>query len=393
MRPIVILGAGLAGLSLADALLDAGVRRPVVLVDRRRAWGRDRTWCTWQTGPLRFGELATARWWSWRTCSAGSEVIARTRRHPYIHLDSAIVYDAALDRLGRAPQVEIRTGERVLSVEATGRRPEVRTSRETFQAHAVVDAMGPHSVLLRSRPAGDVELSQRFLGWEVEVDEPVFDPATATLMDFRPADGDGLNFLYVLPFSPTRALIEHTSIGTGGPPDARRRALLSDELGDRLPVGGWRVMREERGRIPMTTFDFPVSRGAHIHAAGAAAGAIRPSSGYAFSRIQRHVTGLAGALVADRPPPPQIAPAHLTLLDRVFLAALVDRPDGGEALLWALARSVGADPFARFMTDVADGRDVARVIAALPTGAMARAALSAVASAGGVRATGPGGGS
>ncbi len=383
MRPIVILGAGLAGLSLADALLDAGVRRPVVLVDRRRTWDRDRTWCTWETGPLRFGELATARWWSWRTRRGEDEAIARTGRHPYIHLDSRIVYEAALDRLSRAPEMEIRTGERVLSVDGTAGRPEVRTSRETFEAHAVIDAMGPHSVLLRARPPGEVELSQRFLGWEVEVDAPVFDPATATLMDFLLPDEDGLNFLYVLPFSATHALIEHTSIGTGGPPDERRRAILADELGYRLALGDWEVVREERGRIPMTTFHFPVSRGRHVHAVGAAAGAIRPSSGYAFSRTQRHVAGVATALVADRPPPADVAPTRLALLDRVFLTALAGRPDGGEELLWSLARSVGPDPFARFMTDVADRRDEARIVAAMPTRPMARAALAAVASAAG----------
>ena len=380
VRPIVILGAGLSGLSLADALLDAGVERPLVLIDRRRSWDRDRTWCTWLTGPLRFGELADHRWWAWRTCRGDREVVARTNRHPYLHLDSRRVYDAALTRLDAARQVEIRVGERVTAVDASGAWPAVTTVRETFEADVVIDAMGPRSPLLASRPVGEVELSQRFLGWEVEVDTPVFDPGIATLMDFRPGgdEDDGLQFIYTLPFSSTRALVEHTSIGIGGPPAHRRRVALERELRGR-GAGEWRIDHEERGVIPMTTAHFPVSRGARVHAVGAAAGAIRPSSGYAFTRTQRHVEAVAAALVADRPPPRGLGPARLALADRVFLTALVTQRDHGESLLWDLARRVGADPFARFMTDVGDRRDEARVIAALPAARMGWAALTAAA--------------
>ena len=373
--PIAILGAGLSGLSLANALLDAGVSQPIVLVDRRRTWERDRTWCTWLTGPLRFAPLASQSWWAWRTRWREQDVVARPARHPYIHLDARVVYEAALDHLAEAPNVEVLTGCTVLGVDPSGEHPKVRTAGATFEADHVFDAMGARSPLVRSRPAGEVELVQRFLGWEVEVDRPVFDPSIMTLMDFRAGDEGGVCFMYVLPFSPTRAVVEHTTIGIGGPPTAERRMTLEAELGERWRARQWRVLREERGLIPMTTYPFATHRGPRVHAVGAAAGAIRPSSGYAFTRIQRHVSRIAEAFAAGRPLPRSVGPARFRLLDKIFLTALHSRRHASEEMFVSLARTVPADAMARFMTDVSSTRDEAQILSALPKRHMISAAL------------------
>jgi len=229
-EPLLILGAGLAGLSMACALLEEGVRAPIVVIDRRTRWDRDRTWCLWQTRPTRFAELASHRWNAWRITAGGRSGVARSRRHPYLHLDSATVYAHALARLAEAPNVELRAGEAVLDVSWDAGAPQVHTSTGHHAAAAVFDALGPGSPLLRSVPRGSVELAQRFLGWEVELDIPVFDPAVATLMDFRGDAMGGLRFLYVLPFSRTRALVEDTSIGGRAVAPPLRRAALEADL-------------------------------------------------------------------------------------------------------------------------------------------------------------------
>ena len=67
-----------------------------------------------------------------------------------------------------------------------------------------------------SRPprASRNAMLQHFLGQEIEVDRPVFDDSTAILMDFRVDQSHGMHFIYLLPFSPTRALVESTSFST-----------------------------------------------------------------------------------------------------------------------------------------------------------------------------------
>jgi lycopene beta-cyclase len=377
-RPIVILGAGLSGLSLACALCEQNYQGPVLLIDRRQSWERDRTWCTWLTEPLRFSDCVTHRWPAWRTRTPAGQTIASSRRHPYVHIDAERVYEAALGRIARAPNLELCPGESVRSVETgeTGDVLAVHTSDRTVAADLVFDALGPSSPLGGRRAPGSIEFAQRFVGWEVEVDAPVFDPGTATLMDFRPHAGVGSSFIYVLPFSPTRALVEHTSIEPREAPAVDRDAALAQEL-QSWGVADWQVLRRERALIPMTTFRFPAQRAPGLYTLGAAAGAIRPSSGYAFTRIQRHASQIAVALVAQRPPPARVSRPRHDLLDRVFLHALAHTP-GPEALFLAAATAPG-DVFARFMTDTSTLRDEARIIAALPAAQMARAAWGAIA--------------
>ena len=52
-----------------------------------------------------------------------------------------------------------------------------------------------------------------FLSQEIEVDRPVFDDSTAILMDFDD-QSHGMHFIYLLPFSPTRALVESNLFST-----------------------------------------------------------------------------------------------------------------------------------------------------------------------------------
>jgi lycopene beta-cyclase len=373
---VAILGAGLSGLSLACALLEAGVSEPIVLIDRRTTWERDRTWCTWASESMRFGELAGHRWAHWRITAGGAEALGGSSRRPYVHLDARDVYRTALDRLAAAPNVELRTGETVLGVSADrDQAPVITTRTGTIDASTIFDALGPGSPLLSPPVEDDVELVQSFLGWEVELEVPRFDPRVATLMDFRPDGRAGLRFLYVLPFSSTRALIEDTSIGRMPVPPAERRRMLAQELRDGLGVDSWQVLHEERGRIPMSTRRFALQHGPHVHAVGAAAGAIRPSSGYAFSRIQRHCTQVARAHAGSRPFPTRLAPRRTTALDTIFLRALAAEPDGFPEIFLRLTSAVPGDTFARFMTDESSPWEDAHVIGALPKGPFLSALL------------------
>jgi len=365
----LVLGAGCAGLSLACALLDAGVGERIVLVDRRTGFDHDRTWCFWDTwADLPFAALATHRWPRWQLVGRDGRAVERAcARHPYLHLPADRFYRAALDRLAAAPNVELRLGERVLEVAAGTDAVRVRTARGELDAAVAYDAMGGAGPLQRGRPAGAVELRQRFLGLEVETERPVFDPGRATLMDFRapPATGGGLRFMYVLPFGPTRALVEDTTLGGDAERAGDRRAAIAAHLEQVWGAGAVRVVREERGVLPMTTHAFPLVHGPRLVAVGAAAGALRPSSGYAFVRLQRHVRAVARAAAAGAPPPARLGRRRHAVLDGLFLRALSTDPAGFDRHLLALVRGTRPETFARFMTDASGLRDEAAVVAAL----------------------------
>lgn len=365
----MILGAGLAGLSLACALVSRGVQDPIVVIDRRTTFDRDRTWCTWAVPGVPFLELATHRWTEWEVHTADGRGHGTSARHPYVHLPADVFYAAALDRLGRASNVELRLGEAVTEVGDGW----ARTEHATYDG-TVYDGLALGSPALRGRPPGDVELWQGFVGWEVETDAPAFEPGVAVLMDFRVEQpDDGVAFVYVLPFSATRALVEHTTFARTAPPPAAHRRALGAHLGDRT---AFTVLHEEDGRLPMTTSALPARRSPRTAAIGTAGGALRASSGYAFSRTQAHVAALAEAIAHDRSLPVRAGDRRRAALDSVFLQALDDEPGTFPETFRALVDGVGGDAFARFMADASSLADEASVIAACPTRSFARALLS-----------------
>lgn len=365
-EPLIVLGAGCAGLSLAAALLRAGVQDPILVLDRRREWPDDRTWCFWDTGGIPHADLAGHAWPSWTIQTPVGRTVARGTKHRYVHLRSRVLYDRLLAVVEAAPNCELRTGVTVTGVREDARGVEVVTSAGSVRGRRVWDAMGGAGPLLRGRPDGAVELRQAFLGQEVETATAAFDPGVARLMDFRVSQENGLHFVYVLPFSPTRALVEDTHIGRRPVAPAVRRATIRSYLEEHCGVEEFTVGKEERGSLAMTSWGFPTVRSARVAAVGAAAGAIRPSSGYAFVRLQRHVQAVAGAVAAGRPLPAGLQSARRVALDRLFLHALDAAPARFPERFRSLAAGVPGDVFARFMSDSSSLVDEARVVAALP---------------------------
>ena len=98
----------------------------------------------------------------------------------------------------------------------------LQTCREMAEQNGVAFIEESHinakdqSQTFDSRPprASKNAMLQHFLGQEVEVNKPVFDTSTAILMDFRVDQSQGMHFIYLLPYSPTQALVESTLFTT-----------------------------------------------------------------------------------------------------------------------------------------------------------------------------------
>ncbi len=235
-----------------------------------------------------------------------------------------------------------------------------------------------HDALAMGSPAlRDVEIGtwQTFRGWEVRTEKPRFDPGVATLMDFdTEQEPNGVQFLYVLPFAADHALVEHTSFARGGMAPHKRQRIVREFLDCE-----YEVLRQERGRLPMTTVRLPALRSERTTAIGVAGGTLRASSGYAFTRTQAHATAIARAIAAGQPLPKRAGPARLHALDVIFIHALQQQPTAFAELFRTVVERVPADAFARFMTDRATPRDIAQMMRAMPAGVMSRAGARALA--------------
>ncbi|AII51776.1 lycopene cyclase family protein [Hymenobacter sp. APR13] len=297
----LIVGGGAAGLSLAYHISQeprlAGKR--VLLLEPEAKDQNDRTWSFWTDGPMLFDGIVAHEWTQLAFRSPGFEQVFPLKRHRYKMIRGLDFYrfvraallarpeqftlmQATVDTLANTPQ----------GVQATG-------SAGTHTARYAFDSRPPQ---LTPQPQKHRYLLQHFVGWEVETPHDVFDPATVEFMDFRGEQHHEARFIYVLPFSKRRALVEYTLFSAQVLPQAEYEHAMRTYL-EQMGVTDFRIEAVEIGAIPMTDHPMPAAAGPNIINLGTRAGRAKPSTGYAFKRIQEHSARLVAALAATGQPP------------------------------------------------------------------------------------------
>lgn len=380
----MIAGGGCAGLSLAVELasaMSAGPRPRVIVVEPRARYVHDRTWCLWPVRAHAFESAVQHRWHRWQVRTATRTIRRESADTPYVHIPSGAFYERALACLQRCAEVEVRLGEAVTAIDDAGDHVVVTTPRGPLRARLAFDSRPAPAGPPGPGAADDVTILQHFVGWEVCVDRPCFDPSTATLMDFAVPQDDGIHFVYVLPFAADRALVEDTYMSATPLPTAVYEGRLRAYLAARFGVDAFEIGFRERGAIPMTTAAIEPRRSPRIIHIGVRGGAVRASTGYAFLAIQGQCRALAaqvlaaGAAAIPEPTPPRGAMA--VTMDRVFLSHLDRRPDRAPELFADLFERLSPDLLIRFLSDVASPLECMRVMRALPMGEMSGAVLRA----------------
>ena len=364
---VLILGGGCAGLSLAMALSQSAPQLSVQVLEPRTQYRRDRTWCFWNTEPHPFSAGVTHRWQSWRVRGGDTEVRQRSDRYTYDHLPADRFYQLATAAVERSGHV-LSMGVEAQTPRQEDDLCEVQTSLGTLRSRWVFD----------SRPRIDTSrptLIQRFLGWHVQTAEACFDPSVVDLMDFQPGTLPGrTTFFYLLPFSPTEALVEATFLDDPALPPPDADTCLRQYL-ERLPTGGYQVLYQESGALPMGDHTPSTTSAMRIIDIGTRGGRVKPSSGYSFLRIQRQSTALARALATGTPLPMTVDPPCYSLLDAIFLRALKRAPERTSLYFMALFRQIPPDTLVRFLSETAGVGGIARVMLALPKLDFLQAAL------------------
>ena len=362
---LVVIGGGLAGLSLALRLAQAGHGGRVRIIEPRTQYEDDRSWAFWTPRESAWSASATRTWDQWLFANKdGAPVTGHAPGWCYAYVRSIDFYRTALRVLADCPNISLELGTRVSTVAKAGDGVEVMTSAGVVSAKHVVDTRPP--------PPGQLAgatLFQCFAGRELALDEAGFDDRRVELMTDMRADDAGFAFSYVLPLSPHRALVEATRFSR----QPLGTAALGADLDALLASRGWsqaQVLRTESAVLPM---GLPVAdvmaTVPGVVRAGLGGGALRAASGYGFLRIQAWAERCANVLCQGLPPLGHPAEPRLQRwMDAVFLRALAQHPERTPEFFLRLASSVPGPALVRFLSDQARWTDHARIVAALPPG-------------------------
>ncbi|MFM7357183.1 MAG: lycopene cyclase family protein [Sediminibacterium sp.] len=317
----IIVGAGSAGLQLADALLnDPGLPAESLLIIEASTEHEEKTWCFWYEEKHPFQHLVKKQWSNIAFRADGTSVRAELPGLCYQYISSSDFYGYQLTKLRNDHRVDFLF-DRVKSVHLYNGLPQVHAEKEAITANYVF-----HSHHLTTSPAAPT-LWQHFLGWEITTDSDVFDPSTATLMDFSDAgSSEEVFFHYVLPYSARHALVECTFFSKEILGSAEYEKLLERYIESKW-TNKYRIVNRETGKIPMTLAlpsPFPLQSG--IIPIGTAAGCIKASTGYSFTRVMRHTRQIMGYLKKEST---QIVPPstkRFLFYDRLFLSLIQKYP-------------------------------------------------------------------
>ena len=301
----LIVGGGAAGLSLAYHMAQEPrlADKRVLLIEPEAKERNDRTWSFWSDEPGVFDDIVAHEWRHIAFRSTGFEQVIDLGNYRYKTINGLDYYRFVEKALVAQPAQFTRVRGTVAELTNTATGAQARTADgATYTARYAFDSRPPNLAQLK-QPAKYRYLLQHFVGWEIETAIDVFDPTTVEFMDFRGPQHHEARFMYVLPFSPRRALLEYTLFSEVPLPKAEYEAAIRDYIYHTLKLSSYRVVAEEAGAIPMTDHPLAPRVGPYIINLGTRGGRAKPSTGYAFKRIQQHSARLVTALAATGHPP------------------------------------------------------------------------------------------
>ena len=370
---IAFAGAGLSALSLAVRLAALPSPTRMLLVDPRTQFPHDRTWCYWQLRENPFDPAITHRWQQWSVSCESKSATAHSGNTPYVRIPSDRFYREALQKLSSCPQATLLQGVSVDSIESKS-------------DHAVLHLSDGQNITAAwafdSRPPQDSSAPwcQIFRGLELHSPQANLDTATVRLMDFQSAGPDGIRFFYVLPLDQHTALVEDTwLVPNGKNPQFSDEAILTYAQ-ENLSPASWQIRHREEGNLPMgllPSANSAVKNSQRNIPWGTPAGAVRASSGYAFSRIQRASESMAQHWSQHHFPSPAITHESklLAWMDRVFLRVMERHPERVPEFFSRMFDRVPPEALVRFLESEPRPADILQVMRALPSAPFLASAL------------------
>lgn len=283
---VVIAGGGLAGCLIALALAGTRPERDVVLVEKDRMLGGNHIWSFFA------GDIAPRHSWLVAPLICHGWPGHEVRFRDYSRKLEGRYYSVESERLDRKvrdalPPGAILTGRKVL---ACSPRTAVLNDGTRLEADVVIDTRGQADFC-----ALDCGW-QKFVGQLLETEEP-HGFTRPVIMDATVAQHDGYRFVYCLPFSPVRLFVEDTYYSNDSELDALVLRARIEQWADANGLQRPRVLREEKGVLPVVTGgDIDAhwrAGGPRIAKAGVRGGFFHPLTSYSLPDAVRVAMAIA----------------------------------------------------------------------------------------------------
>lgn len=324
----VICGGGASGLLLASKLISDTFfsNKNVLLIEKDPKNLNDRTWCFWEKGK---GELDHIVSKSWKSAIFKAENFKTNfSTDPYTYkLIRGIDFYKNFNYLKTKQQNLTYLNTKINSIDK--RSNTVKTDKGDFIGDFIFTSLLDFDKLINYNKYP--LLKQHFVGQLIKTKNEIFNPDEVTFMDFDIPQKDSTRFMYVLPLSKSKALIEYTLFS---PKELDKNEYISsiEQYMKNLNPGNYKIIETEKGIIPMSAYKFTSENTKNLLNIGTAGGWTKPSTGYTFLNTLNKTNLLVSYLKMNKPLNEFEKNSRFWFYDLLFLDVLNKHNDKGSQL-------------------------------------------------------------
>ncbi len=335
--------------------------KKIIIFDPCHKNQNDRTFCFWGTK----NEPNLQLIWpliskKWNNIAVNQTNIKNPQEIEYYHIRGIDLYQQ-LNRIIEKYEIE-RSFERVQSINEIHENVTIYCENNKYLSKIAFDSRPP---IFCAPQKNESHLYQTFLGYHVVLDSASFESNTIDLMDFNVPQKNQTQFMYVLPYSRNSALIELTRFGKEKLEESEASSLLKTYIENRY--GSYQITDVEKGCIPMCSSPQKTEeKTTRIIKIGANAGAIKPSTGYAFKTMLKHAIDIGEKLALDEQPPEIKTKKRFQLYDRLLLKIIEEKPLASKIIFEKLFLRNNTSIILNFLEEKTSLKEDLKIFSTLP---------------------------
>ena len=343
-----IIGLGASGLAV-NKILYGNSSNEIIAFENEDINVRDNFFGFWLTEWMKpFESIIEKKWHKWTIGNKNTNITHTSIDRPYCVISFKRWKSYCLETTNK---LEIQNKKVVQYFPIQNYFKIITDDNNEYYAEKIYDS--------RSTKEKKSELVQHFFGINISVADNTFNENKLTLMHFT-QEKNLLHFIYILPFSHNKALVESTVFSREVFKNSWYREKINEYL-NLKNISEFKERSTEKGIIPMFFAQEKDSPSPNIFNIGIRGGACKPSSGYAFSFLIKQVQLLRNSNK-------NYVNTHKFLerkMDKIFINFLKNNNEDGRSFI-KLASNLNGNEFQSFMMGESNLLTKLKIIKSMP---------------------------
>jgi lycopene beta-cyclase len=185
-------------------------------------------------------------------------------------------------------------------------------------------------------------------------------------MDFNVPQMDATAFMYLLPLTDKKALVEYTLFSPSILEESKYDTVLNAYMEEHYKGQAYQIQHTEMGAIPMTSKKLTSSDGAVV-SIGTMGDAVKASTGYAFQFIQKQTQQIVSQLKLNQALNSAVHHRRHQFYDAVLLYILEHQKMAGDEIFARIFKKNTAATVFKFLSNTSTLLDDIKIMTSLPT--------------------------